>query len=80
MYFWSVCFRGQPGFLNSDAICMCVANKQFELLKFVNIISNQLLFCRRKKTIVIYNSTANIIIICYHTACAQQYHRTHHLT
>ena len=35
MYFWSVCFRGQFGFLNCDDICMCVVNKQFELLEFV---------------------------------------------
>ena len=35
MYFWSVCFRGEIGFLNCDDICMCVANKQFELIEFV---------------------------------------------
>ena len=35
MYFWSVCFRGELGFLNCDDICMCVVNKQFELLEFV---------------------------------------------
>ena len=28
-------FRGELGFLNYDAICMCVVNKQFELLEFV---------------------------------------------
>ena len=33
MYFG--CFRGELGFLNCDGICMCVVNKQFELLKFV---------------------------------------------
>ena len=32
MYFWSVCFRGELGFLNCDNICMCVVNK---LLEFV---------------------------------------------
>ena len=36
MYFECVCFRrGELGFLNCDDICMCVLNKQFELLKFV---------------------------------------------
>ena len=33
--FWSVCFMGELGFLNCDNICMCVVNKQFELLEFV---------------------------------------------
>ena len=28
-------FRGELGFLNCDDICMCVGNKQFELLEFV---------------------------------------------
>ena len=35
MYFGCVCFRGELGFLNCDDICICVANKQFELLEFV---------------------------------------------
>ena len=35
MYFESVCFRGELGFLNFDDICMCVVNKQFELFQFV---------------------------------------------
>ena len=30
--FW---FRGELGFLNCDDICMCVVNKQFELLELV---------------------------------------------
>ena len=30
-----VCFRGELGFLNCDNICMCVVNKQLELLEFV---------------------------------------------
>ena len=34
MYFGCVCFRDELGFLNCD-ICMCVKNKQFELLEFV---------------------------------------------
>ena len=29
-------FRGELGFLNCDDICMCVVNKQFELLEFVS--------------------------------------------
>ena len=35
MYFWSMCFTGELGFLNCDDICMCVVNKQFELLEFI---------------------------------------------
>ena len=35
MYFGSFYFRGEPGFLNCNEICMCVVNKQFELLEFV---------------------------------------------
>ena len=35
MYFGCVCFRGELGFLNCDDICMCVVDKQFELLEFV---------------------------------------------
>ena len=35
MYFGSFYFRGELGFLNCDDICMCVVNKQFELLEFV---------------------------------------------
>ena len=35
MYFGSFSFRGELGFLNCDDICMCVVNKQFELLEFV---------------------------------------------
>ena len=33
------CFRGELGFLNCDDICMCVVNKQFDLLEFVFIPS-----------------------------------------
>ena len=32
MYLGCVCFRGEHGFLNCDDICMCVGNKQFEIL------------------------------------------------
>ena len=35
MYFGCFGFRGELGFLNCDDICMCVVNKQFELLEFV---------------------------------------------
>ena len=31
-----ICFRGEFGFLNCDYVCMCVMNKQFELLEFVS--------------------------------------------
>ena len=35
MYFGGFGFRGELGFLNCDDVCMCVVNKQFELLEFV---------------------------------------------
>ena len=35
VYFGRFGFRGELGFLNCDDICMCAANKQFELLEFV---------------------------------------------
>ena len=35
MYFGRFGFRGELGFLNCDYICMCVVNKEFELLEFV---------------------------------------------
>ena len=35
MYFGCFDLRGELGFLNCDDICMCVVNKQFELLEFV---------------------------------------------
>ena len=34
MYFGCFGFRGELDFLNCDDICMCVVNKQFDLLKF----------------------------------------------
>ena len=36
MYFGWFGFRGELGFLNCDDDCMCVVNKQFQLLKFVS--------------------------------------------
>ena len=36
MYFGCFDFRGELGFLNCDYLCMCVVNKQFELLEFVS--------------------------------------------
>ena len=35
MYFGRFGFKGELGFLNCDDVCMCVVNKQFELLEFV---------------------------------------------
>ena len=32
------CFRGEFGFRNCDDSCMCVGNKQFELLGFLNSV------------------------------------------
>ena len=35
MCFWCFGSMGELGFLNCDDVCMCVVNKQFELLEFV---------------------------------------------
>ena len=35
MYLGCFDFRSELGFLNCDAICVCVVNKQFELLEYV---------------------------------------------
>ena len=35
MYYGCFDFRDELGFLNCNAICMCVVHKQFELLVFV---------------------------------------------
>ena len=35
MYFGCFDFRSEFGFLNFEDVCMCVVNKQFELLEFV---------------------------------------------
>ena len=35
VYYPCVCFEGELGFLNCDDVCMCVVNKQLELLEFV---------------------------------------------
>ena len=37
MYSECFCLRGDLGFLDCDAICMCVVNSHFELLEFVFI-------------------------------------------
>ena len=37
MYFGCFDFRGELGFLNSDDVCMRVANKQPELPEFVSV-------------------------------------------
>ena len=36
MYFGYFDFKGELDFLNCDDVCMCVVNKQFELLEFVS--------------------------------------------
>ena len=36
MYVGCCGFRGELGFLDCDAVCMCVMHKQFELLEFVS--------------------------------------------
>ena len=38
IYLGCVCFRGELGFLNCDDICMCVVDKQFELLEFFHSV------------------------------------------
>ena len=42
MYFGSFCFRGELGFLKCDDICMCVVNKQYALLVYVDLKYNDI--------------------------------------
>ena len=37
MYFGCFSFRGELGVLNCDDVCMCVVNKQFEILEFLSL-------------------------------------------
>ena len=47
MYFGCFGFRGELGFLNCDDVCMCVVNKQFELLELVfdSVYVDMMRFC-----------------------------------
>ena len=36
MYFWCFGFRGEPWLLNCDDVCMCVVNKQPDILESVS--------------------------------------------
>ena len=63
MYFGCFDFRGEIGFLNCDDVCMCVVDKQFELLKFVfktlcevNAKIVDLLFLTKTKQNILYNN------------------------
>ena len=64
MYFWCFGFRGELGFLNCDDVCMCVVNKQFELLEFVSeSVYGDLQYDEwLMSTISIYNSSTLYII------------------
>ena len=41
MYFSSVFFRGDPGFLNCDDTCMLVVNKQFEIMLYLSVLRSR---------------------------------------
>ena len=66
----SFSFRGELGFLNCDAICMCVMNKQFELLEFVfNSV-----YVDRKYNLISLTFTAGFVCVvslwgCIRTRC-----------
>ena len=68
MYFGRFCFRSELGFQNCDDICMCVVNKQFELLlsihqrhyQYISLPSEVRNVCRRPmKHIGICNNHQN---------------------
>ena len=62
MYFWCFGFRGELGFLNCDDVCMCVVNKQFELLEFVSESVYVDLQCRLEP--VLWVSVLSFVLFC----------------
>ena len=59
MYFGRFGFRGELGFLNCDDVCMCVVNKQFELLEFF-CLSRFMLTC----SLIFLTFTAGSVCFC----------------
>ena len=47
-------FRGEPGFLNCDDVCMCVVNKQFELFFYFFRLEDFIMINRQKHYTNIY--------------------------
>ena len=68
IYFGCVCFRGELGFLNCDDICMCVVNKQFELIEFV--LNPFMLTCIIMSVLCLYScgrlwSVSEVVVVPY---------------
>ena len=53
-------FRGELGFLNSDDVCMCVVNKQFELLEF----NSESVYVHLQYDEISHTSTAGSVCLC----------------
>ena len=67
MYFGCFGIRSELGFLNCDDICMCVVNKQFELLEFVF----DSVFVDLKYDEISLTFTAGSVCHCYVCGCCE---------
>ena len=71
MYFWCFGFRGELGFLNCDDICMCVVNKEFELLEFafdsvyVDLQYNEMSRTFTAGSVVMWSYVCEIVVVPY---------------
>ena len=67
MYFGCFDFRGELGFLNCDDVCMCVVNKQFELLEFVfNSVHVDLQYDEISFTFTAVSVSVSLCCVCDH--------------
>ena len=67
VYFGSFCFRGEIGFLNCDHICMCVVNKQFELLEFV--FNSVYVHVQYEIYLIFTAGSVSLCCVCSHVVC-----------
>ena len=63
MYFGCFGFRGELGFLNCDDICMCVVNKQFEILEFDLILFMLICSMMRFLSLLLLSMCACVVFV-----------------
>ena len=86
MYFGCFGFRVELGFLNCDDVCMCVVNKQFELLEFVaesvyvdlqydeiylTFTAGSVRLCDVSSPVVVLWSVCEVVVVPYVVACGR---------
>ena len=67
MYFGCVCFRGELGFLNCDDICICVVNKQFEVVfesVYVDLQYDEISLSSTAGSVVMWSSLVCLLGCC----------------